>query len=347
MEIRIPSPLKKGSIIGVTAPSFGCTTEPYRTKFFVAKKRFEEKGYGISAGKTVFSSDGKGISTDPEFAAEELQEFYRSRENSAVISAGGGELMCETAGFVDFASLKNCDAKWFLGYSDNTNFIFPLVTISRTAAIYGPTFTGFGKKWERTENDSLSILEGNLTETRGFDFFQRPEDDDVSAENAENFTYNLREKKILTISGGKNHAEFSGVLLGGCLDVLANLCGTHLDEMKKFNAEFKKIVWVLESCDGNPCEIRRQIWHLKNASWFDSAAGFLIGRPLASFREKMFGIDRFNAVTDLLGEFGVPVVLDADVGHIDPVMPLVMGKKATVTVHENDLKINYTGETYD
>ena len=43
--IQTPSFLKKGSRIGITAPSFGCTIEPYITRFKDAVRQFEALGY--------------------------------------------------------------------------------------------------------------------------------------------------------------------------------------------------------------------------------------------------------------------------------------------------------------
>ncbi|MGN0728233.1 LD-carboxypeptidase [Treponema sp.] len=342
MNIRIPPSIQKGCTIGVTAPSFGCTTEPYISRFKCAKTQLESAGYKISAGETVFKSDGKGISTDPRTAARELEEFYCSGSNSAVISAGGGELMCETAGFIDFEKIAAAPAKWFMGYSDNTNFIFPLVTKCGVAAIYGPTITGFGKKWQETELYSIGLLEGKIKETSGFEKFQLPENDNSSTEKIEEQTYCLTEKKIIRLFPQENEqVHFSGILLGGCLDVLANLCGTHLDCMKEFNKNSGPVIWILESCDGNPAEIRRQIWHLKSADWFENAAGFLVGRPLASLGKTLFGIDQYNAVTDILADLEVPIVMDADIGHVDPVVPIAMGLQAEVSADRRNFKIQY------
>ena len=149
MNIRIPPFLKKHSTIGIPAPSFGCTTEPYITRLGEAQKQFAAAGYTLKTGNCVYKSDGKGISTNPEDAAKELTDFYCSPETSALISAGGGELMCETAGFIDFDRIAKAPPKWFMGYSDNTNFIFPLVTKCRTAAIYGQNITHFWKEQKR------------------------------------------------------------------------------------------------------------------------------------------------------------------------------------------------------
>ena len=353
MKIKIPPFIKENDTIGITAPSFGCATEPYITKFKTAKKILEDRGFKIKAGETVFKCDGKGISTEPSECAKELVEFYTAESVPAVISAGGGEMMCETAGLVDFQKLKECAPKWYMGYSDNTNFIFPLVTISHTAAIYGPCIGGFGKKWEQSESDAFDLLCGKISSVKGYEKFQRPEDDVDPEGDFADHTYSLTAPKILSsfipqggtlASAGNKTIEFEGMLLGGCLDVLANLCGTKLDCMKEFNADLgdEKIIWVLESCDANPMEIRRQIWHLKNAGWFERTAGFLIGRPLSSFEKEMMGVDQYNAVTDILGDFNVPVIMDCDIGHIDPAMPLVMGARSKVKVEKNDIAIEFS-----
>ena len=53
MKIKIPPFIKENDTIGITAPSFGCATEPYITKFKTAKKILEDKGFKIKAGETV------------------------------------------------------------------------------------------------------------------------------------------------------------------------------------------------------------------------------------------------------------------------------------------------------
>ncbi len=326
--------------IAVTAPSFGCTTEPYRTLFDSAVKKFENMGFSLKLGKTCFLDDGIGISTDPEVCARELQSFYLDREVEGIISAGGGELMCEVVPHVDFFSLRDAEEKPFMGYSDNTNFIHPLVTISGKKAVYGPCFPSFGKEWDECESDALELFLGKKKSFSGYDRFQLPENEDKENPLSK---YNLTEKKILKCfpepDGGK--ALFEGILVGGCLDVLAGLVGTPLDNMKAFNREHGKVVWVLESCDANIFEYRRQIHHLKMAGWFENASGFLIGRPLSCFGEKIGSLDRHSAVTDILGNLDVPVVMDADIGHMDPAMPLLMGADCHVEVRSGEVFVSY------
>ena len=132
--MRYPEFLKENGTIGFVAPSFGCSTEPYRTAFNHALDKWKKEGYGIDIGPNCYENSGVGISNTPEKCAEELTEWYCRKENDILISCGGGELMCEVLPFVDFERIRKADPKWYLGYSDNTNMTYLLTTLCDTAA---------------------------------------------------------------------------------------------------------------------------------------------------------------------------------------------------------------------
>ena len=345
--MKIPRPLKSGSTIAIVAPSFGCTTEPYLSRYREAVRLFKKRGYKIVTGNTVFKDDGLGISTSPQIAAAELMQVYLDPSVDAVISAGGGELMCETISFIDFEALKAAPAKWFMGYSDNTNFIFPLATLAGTAAIYGHCITGFGKPWEQCEFDTLSLLEGKSSTVSGYEKFELPDADERFGIADPLSPYILTETKKLRIFSSKEgrflepsvQVSFEGTFLGGCLDVLNNLAGTRFDGVRPFISSGESVVWVLEACDLSPLDIRRALWHLKECGWFKTASGFIIGRPLSAFSGESFGVNKYNAVTDVLSDLGLPIIMDADVGHVAPVMPLVIGSKSLVSAQGDDITI--------
>ena len=50
-------------------------------------------------------------------------------------------------------------------------------------------------------------------------------------------------------------------------------------------------------------------------------------------------MDHYNAVTGILGKYNVPIILDADVGHYAPMMPLICGSHATISVKGNEIEI--------
>ncbi|WP_164130775.1 LD-carboxypeptidase [Sharpea azabuensis] len=344
--MRIPEYIKPGDTIAFSAPSCSCASEPARSMMHDARDVLIKRGYKVIIGKTCYLEDGKGIATDPYDAAKELMDFYLDDNIKAIIAAGGGELMCETISHVDFRKLKRAKPKWFVGISDNTNMIFTLATLCNTAAIYGPVVPDFRLPLTRREEDTLGIMEGKIKKVYGYEKFASPEKGYLYL--ADHEKYHLDTPKILhnylPVKGSMQEVQnmpinMKGMLLGGCLDVLANLCGTRFDEVKKF-VRYKKIIWVLEACDLNPMGIRRAIWELDEAGWFKNTAGFVIGRPLAARQMEIMGVNQYNAVYEPLEKYGVPIIMDADIGHINPNMPLVIGAYASVSAYNNTIEVN-------
>ena len=348
--MKYPRSIKPGDTIGLVAPSFGATIEPYATRLKAAIKKFELRGYRVLAAESCYKSDGLGISTDPAHAAKDVMDFYLNGEIDAVISVGGGELMNETISHIDFERLGSAEPKWYLGYSDNTNFLFPMTTLYDIPGIYGPCATGFGKEWEQTEKDAFSIMEGNAKSFGGYDLYEKPDDETRSLDPLAPYQLTQKAQPLLFLPDGehmrradRNEITLEGRLLGGCLDVLENLSGTRYDGTKAFRERHagEKIVWMLEACDLSPMSIRRTLWHLKQQGWFEGAAGFLIGRPLAALGVEMMGVDPYNAVTDMLAELEVPVIMDCPFGHVAPMMPLVIGARVQARLAGEDFRVTH------
>ena len=53
----------------------------------------------------------------------------------------------------------------------------------------------------------------------------------------------------------------------------------------------------------------------------------------------MMGLDQYHAVYDLLKGYQVPVIMDIDLGHLPPQMPLICGSLATVSCRGNELEV--------
>lgn len=71
------------------------------------------------------------------------------------------KLMCEILDYIDFDKIKKSKPKWYMEYSDNSNFTFLLTTIAYVASIYGPCAPVFGMKpFHESLNDSINLLTG-------------------------------------------------------------------------------------------------------------------------------------------------------------------------------------------
>lgn len=364
--------LPPNGTIGFVAPSFGCNIEPYKSAFANAQKIWTKEGYSLSLGPNVYEGCGIGISNTPEKCAKEFNDWYAKEDVDVLISCGGGELMCEILPYVDFKKLREGKPKWFMGYSDNTNLAFLLTTLCDTASIYGPCAAAFGMEpWHESLKDAMGILKGSLTSVHNYDKWEKEglktEENPLEPYNVtEKFTLRtwtaengLSEKNIATDTSEKTSQDVSkemninnkvaeespiemeGRLLGGCLDCLATLCGTKFDQVKQFNEKYAEdgVLWYLEACDLNVMGIRRALWQLDAAGWFQNAKGFLIGRPYC-YGKEFFGLDQYKAVIDILSKYNVPIIMDLDIGHLPPMMPLVCGSKATAIVKDNSIKID-------
>ena len=127
------------------------------------------------------------------------------------------------------------------------------------------------------------------------------------------------------------------------MDCLVTLVGTEFDKAKEFSSRYKEdgIIWFLESCDLSVMSIRRALWQMENAGWFENVSGFLIGRPLR-FDDTFGEFDHYDAVTGILGKYNVPIIMDVDIGHQFPQMPIMSGACANVNAQGNSLSIQYS-----
>lgn len=344
--MRYPQFLQNNGTIGFVAPSFGCNIEPYRSGFENAQKRFTELGYKLDLGPNCYEGKGIGISNTPEKCGAELTEYYLSDNNDCLISCGGGELMCETISHVDFDKIRKAEPKWYMGFSDNTNMTYLLATLCDTASIYGPCAAAFGMEpWHKSLEDAYGLLTGQINTVRGYDGWERE-----PLKNEENplLPYNITEKRVLRTYIGRDEVnpsaespmEFGGRLLGGCMDCLVNLLGTRFDRTCDFIEKYKDdgIIWFLEACDLNVFSIRRAMWQMEEAGWFKYVKGFIVGRPLC-FGQEIMGLDAYDAILGIAGKKNVPVIMDADLGHLPPMMPFIVGSVAEVDVSGNDISV--------
>lgn len=350
--MRYPEFLPDNGTIGFIAPSFGCAIEPYKTCFDHALDHFREMGYRTKLGPNCYASAGVGISNTPELCGKELNEMYADPETDILMTCGGGELMCEVVPEIDWELIRRVKPKWYMGYSDNTNFTFLSTILADTAAIYGYCAPSFGQEPKHASiRDAFDLLKGKTTVHN----YPQWEKESLKSEENPTATYNVTEEyrqRIFLAEKPQNagagelreldKAAFEGRLIGGCVDILVTLLGTRFDKTADFLERYKEdgIIWFLECCDLNPLSIRRAFFQMREAGWFKYTKGFLIGRPL-HFDEDIMGVDRLNAVTSMIGELGVPMIMDLDIGHLPPQMPLISGAYAKVDAKDNTIVIEH------
>ncbi len=327
-----PKNLEKGFNIGVTATSSGYDDEVDFRRLDNAIKNLKEYGYPVIVTPNVRSGVNKGRSSDATIRAKELLDLIKDPSIKAIIAASGGDFLVEMLPFVDFIAIKD-NPKWVQGFSDTTGLTYTITTNLDIATIYSYNFGTFGmENLHRSLSDNLLILEGNNISQESFDMYQDGYYARVTG--IEEFVLEkVVEWRNLLPEGASDDSlgiTIQGRMLGGCLDVLLNLIGTRFDKTLEFIEKYKDdgILWFLESFDLSSGGMVRGLWQLREAGWFRHAKGFIFGRPAMYNTE--YDISYEEAVFSVLGELGLPIILDADIGHKPPQFTIINGALATV-----------------
>lgn len=232
-----------------------------------------------------------------------------------------------------FGILAGKSGVWMRGTMGKTAAEAHMSAAGREAGRKGGEPTAAGGDCSQSEEPHDAVV-------RGYGQWEKE-----SLKNPENplAPYNLTEPLAIRTYVGREpvcgEVAFQGRLLGGCLDCLVNLPGTRFDRTREFVERYREdgIIWFLEACELNVFAIRRGLWQLEESGWFEHVKGFLIGRPENG--EPMMGLDAYSAVLEVAGRKDVPVVMDVDLGHLPPMMPIVVGSMADVAVKGNDIRI--------
>ena len=324
--MNIPDFIKKGDIIGVTAPSAGFTEQVDLTKLESAKFNLSEKGYEVIETENVRKCE-KGRSSTGKKRAEEFLSLIRNEEVKYILSASGGDFLMEMLEYQDYELIK-ANPKWIQGYSDNTGLIYPITTICDMATVYSGNVGDYGMSlWHEGVKNNLKLLEAKNIGEKEFDLFENEYVKKVTGYEG----YNLTDKVKYEFVSENKSENFTGRLLGGCLDVLIMLCGTKYDKTAEFVRKYKEdgIIWYLESFDLSSARIQCALWQLKEAGWFEGAKGFLFGRP-CFFREE-YETDFNEAVKTALDSLNLPIITGCDIGHRPPRITMINGLMAEIS----------------
>ena len=330
-----PKFLKENDWIGVTAPSDGTVEKTDIYRLNNAIRKFEELNYKIKETNDVRTSI-KGKSAPSKVQAKELEDLFKDEEIKCIICASGGDFLLEMLSEVDFEIIKN-NPKWLQGYSDPTGLLFTITTNLDMATIYADNFKGFGMEtWHKSLENNLKILEGNLLTQKSFEKYESTRPERVIG----NEGYNL-DKEVKWENLNSKEINIRGRIIGGCLDILTELFGTRFDKTKDFIEKYKDdgIVWYLENCEMTSESIIRTLWKFKDNEWFKHTNGIIFGR--SALEQSCYDISFKEAVTRVLGDLNIPIILNADIGHVSPRMTIINGAICNVLSKDGNGKITF------
>ncbi|MGN6251980.1 MAG: S66 family peptidase [Marmoricola sp.] len=323
--IRFPAPLRPGDTIAVTAPSAGAEgAGAERVAFCVEWLR--DQGYVVVVGDCM---DGSGVTSAPaERRAAELTEMLCDPGVRCVLPPWGGETAIDLVDLLDWARLAAAEPTWLVGYSDLSTILLPVTTRLGWATLHGDNLVDTPYAVPDGLLSWMTLASGlgpHVQRASGLVAESWPFEDDPTA---------VRWREIGKGRWGLHGADsldVSGRLIGGCIETVANLAGTPYGDVAAFGEEHadEGLIVYLEAAEDSALSICRNLHALRLAGWFEHAQAILVGRTRAP---DTAGMTQDEAVLDALGRLGLPIVLDLEIGHVAPHLPLVNGALATVAV---------------
>ena len=305
-----PKFLKNGDTVGITAPSAPIGAEK-REGFALSLSHLAQEGYGLKETASVY---GEGVVSAPgEVRAREFASLLADDGVDMIFCATGGDFLIDMLPYVDLAEVAK-HPKWIQGYSDPTGLLFPITTKADVATIYGCNAGGFDMETLHSSlTDNLALLKGELPTQHSFPLYERSKG---------NGSYHLTEPVEWKTPNGP--VDVQGRLIGGCMECLSDLIGTPYDGAIDFARRYAGdgVLWYFDTFALKAEDVFHTLWHMKQAGWFENACGFLFGRVL--FKGSFLEMSYEEAILRALGR-DVPVVLDADIGHVAPRMTVING----------------------
>jgi muramoyltetrapeptide carboxypeptidase LdcA involved in peptidoglycan recycling len=322
--LRFPRPLRPGDRIGVTSPSAGASGDAAaRIDFCVAWLR--ERGFEVEVGDCM---DGTGLTSAPaEQRAAELTRMLADPAIACVVPPWGGETAIDLVDLLDWETLAASEPTWLVGFSDLSTVLVPVTTRLGWATVHGDNLADTPYEVPDGLLHWLDLVGGEGP------FVQR---DSGLVADWVRFETDPRATRWTHVGEGSwevlggAEVDVTGRLVGGCIETIGHLAGTPYGDVRAWAAclDEPTIVYV-EACEDHAVDICRYLHGMRLAGWFDRAAAVLVGRTRAPDHPDL---TQRGAVVDALGRLDVPIVLDLEIGHVPPHLPLVNGALARVVV---------------
>lgn len=320
-------PQRKIETIGVTAPSSGVAAEDHDI-LHQAIKRLEGRGFNLKVGETPWTQS-EAKSADAEKRAEELMAMLKDPAIDLVMPPWGGELLIEVLEHIHFDDIPE---KWIMGYSDISLLLLAVTLKTGIATAHGTNLVDLrGPESDAVTARWLDVLKTPKSGTAIQDSSEKYQEK-WDFENPSPVIFHLTAAtEWKTVSGEAE--QFTGRLLGGCIDVIRHIIGTPYGDVNGFREKYipdEPVIWYLENCEMNVVDLKRSLTQMKYAGWFNHISGIVFGRSPANQEADGYTVEKLYE--DLSDELGVPIAYDIDLGHVPPQITFINGAYAVIDV---------------
>lgn len=313
-----------------TQPTIGLVSTSYSLSFIderlrkIGMETLNKLGFNYEVGKNAY----KTIDYIAGTLDERVQDFTGFLKDSAVdiiMSVIGGYNSNQLLPHLDYDLIAEIGKK-IVGFSDTTALLNAIYTKTGRVTYLGPSFVTFCNPClysETVEYFFRVIVQG---------------EDNVSYIPPKRYAYddwflkeNFGPREEFSHKGWNFVREGvgKGILVGGNLETFLSLAGTeYLPDMEG------KVLLIEGNVNEKPAYVDRQLHQLEQMHVFDKIEGLIVGQYGNSFYEsEMF----FRLLRNVTGKKKVPIVVDAEFSHVDPIYTIPIG--GTVLLNSQNKEI--------
>jgi len=263
----------------------------------------ESKGHPALVAPHVMARHGYFAGND-EARAADLNDLIAMDTPRAWFFARGGYGLTRILDRLDLGALRR-RPRLLLGYSDITALAMALQRGGPYLVHYGPTVSELGEPKAFDERSLWRALYGSRS----------------------SFHLTFRQGDVVRAGRG------SGVVIGGCLSLLASLIGTPYDP------DYRDAILFWEEVNEEPYRIDRMLTQLRNAGKLDRLRGMLVGSLTGC--EAPAGKPSL-AVRQILLELAqvatFPIVWNVRAGHVPGKLTMLLGSPASLNTYRREMK---------
>jgi muramoyltetrapeptide carboxypeptidase len=321
--------IKPGDTIGIVSPSAPIAGFcPKRLQRGIEK--LINLGYAVKLGEHVSKINGYMAGTIAQRVSD-IHNMFADKEVKAIIATIGGYNANDLLDKLDYDFIAK-NNKLFIGYSDISALLSALYKKAGTKAIMGPMllpqFAEFPEMQIFTQ-DSFKYVVGNLGSGEKYIIPHSNEwTEEMLLWDKEDNRPRKMEKNtgFLIVNAGKA----KGKLIAGNLNTLNKLIGT------PYLFSFRDAILFIEDDDGETLStIQRMLMQLKQAGLLKDVKGFVFGRFQKKSEIESEGIKNIFAM--LYDALNVPVIMNVDFGHTDPMISLPVGNDVEIDTDKNEI----------
>lgn len=302
--IAKPSALRAGDTVGVVSLAAAVEKQALERGL----ELIHSIGFHARVSRHVLDRNDILAGSDRQ-RAEELQAFFADPDIRAIFVARGGYGSGRLLPLLDFDALA-LTPKPFVGFSDLTFLLNPIVDRARMVAFHGPMLA-----------IDHAIEERNR---RSFEHLRKMLIGDLES-------FEMEAQHVIQPGSAE------GELMGGCLSIIVAMLAT------PYAPDFDGKVLFLEEVGERAYRIDRMLVQLRQSGMLNRCAGIVFGaiRPFGGEENEARMIQRF--VAEQTAGLEIPVLFGIDAGHFTNNLTLPFGIRARIDTNSKLLTILESG----